>query len=90
MKKLLGFLFTVGGVLLGLYVGGWLLFVKPIIDVCYAIDNHTISAIVIGIAVIKCIFASLVGVLIGYLGIVIGIILNGGSDHKKRCIRKRR
>ena len=89
MKKLIGFLFFIGGILLGLYVGGWLLFVKPIIDVCIAIDNNTISAVIIGIAIIKCLLASFVGWIIAYLGITIGSVLLDNSGGYKRRRRRR-
>jgi hypothetical protein len=34
MKKLLGLLFIIIGICGGLYVGGWLMFIQPIIDAC--------------------------------------------------------
>lgn len=75
MKKIIGYTIIVGSIILGLYVGGWIMFIKPIIDICMAFDSGTLMAIMVGISVIKCIFASAVGGLITYLGMVIGTVI---------------
>ncbi len=36
MGKLAGVLSIIAGALLGLYVGGWCMFVQPILQCCYA------------------------------------------------------
>lgn len=72
MKQIFGILLIIISVLGGLYVGGWLMFVQPIIEVCKAIDTGTLTAMIVGGAVIKCFLASPVGVLIGYIGTFIG------------------
>jgi hypothetical protein len=43
-----------------LYGGGWLLFIQPIIALCKAIDAGTITALMVGLTVVKCIFAGTV------------------------------
>lgn len=75
MRNLIGVLIVLVGILLGLYIGGWIMFVKPIIDICYAIDDQTVSAVAVGITIIKCLFASFVGVAIAQIGIVIGKLI---------------
>ena len=75
MRNLIGVLIVIVGILLGLYIGGWIMFVKPIIDICYAIDDQTISAVAVGITIIKCLLASFVGVVIAQIGIVIGKLI---------------
>jgi hypothetical protein len=73
MKTFIGINIIIASILCGLYVGAWLLFIKPIIDVCIAFDNNTLTGVMVGWTIIKCIFASTVGSLLTYLGITIGI-----------------
>ena len=69
MRRIIfGWIVLVGSVLCGLYVGGWLMFIKPILDVCNAFDAGTITGLLIGTAVLKCLFASVAGWLIVYVG----------------------
>ena len=88
MKHLIGILITIGSIILGIYVGVWVMCVQPIMDVCMAIDNHTISASIVGVAVIKILFSSVVGGLIAYIGTVIGTFLTS-TKTKRRKIRRR-
>ena len=53
-----------------LYVGVWLMFISPIIEVCQAYDAGTLTGLMIGIAIIKCLFSGVVGLVIGYCGIL--------------------
>lgn len=75
MKNIIGNLIIIAGILCGLYVGGWLMFIQPIIEVCKAFDVGTLTGLMVGITVLKCIFASTVGGIIAYVGIVIGNII---------------
>lgn len=84
MKQLLGVLLMILGVVGGLYVGGWLMFIQPIIDACKSFDAGTLTGTIVGITVLKCIFASFVGGVIAWLGMVIGQLLLMGSTYKKR------
>ena len=72
MKKIIGSLLMIAGIVGGLYVGGWLMFIQPIIDVCKAFDAGTLTGMIVGVTVLKCIFASVVGTIIAYLGCMIG------------------
>ena len=72
MKFFIGFLIMIAGLLGGAYVGGWLMFVKPIIEVCKAYDAGTLTGLMVGIAVIKCLLAGAVGCTIFYTGLLIG------------------
>lgn len=71
MKNIIAFVVGLSGVFLGLYAGGWLLFIQPIILVCRAFDAGTLTATIIGITIIKCICAGAVGSIIAYIGILI-------------------
>jgi len=69
VKTVIAVLLVIAGVIGGLYVGGWLMFIQSIIGVCNAFDAHTLTGTLIGWAVIKCLFASFVG------GVIIGVSL---------------
>lgn len=75
MKQLIGTLLMITGVVGGLYVGGWIMFIHPILEVCKAFDAGTLTGMMIGIAVLKCIFAGAIGSGIAYVGIMIGSLL---------------
>lgn len=65
MRNVLAVLIFIAGVLLACYVGGWVLFIKPILAACAAFDAGTLTATVLGVTVIKCLLASVVsGVII--------------------------
>ena len=75
MKKIIGVLLMIAGVVGGLYVGGWMLFIQPIIEACQAFDAGTLTGTIVGITVVKCIFASAVGSIIAYVGFLVGGVL---------------
>lgn len=75
MKDIIGILIMIAGILGGLYVGGWLMFLQPIIEACRAFDAGILTGLMVGITVLKCIFASTVGTIIAYVGIVIGNVV---------------
>lgn len=77
MRKILGVIIAIAGIGLGLYVGGWLMFIKPIIACCMAFDAGVLTGTIVGWTVIKCIFASFIGSIIGYVGILIGATVIG-------------
>lgn len=72
MKRVLGTLIIIVGLLGGLYIGGWLMFIQPIIEACRHFDTGTLTGMIVGITVLKCIFASTIGGVIAYIGILIG------------------
>ena len=75
MKKIIGVLLIIAGVVGGLYVGGWMLFIQPIIEACQAFDAGTLTGTIVGITVLKCIFASAVGSIIAYVSFFVGGVL---------------
>ena len=48
------------------------MFIKPIIEACKAFDSGTLTGMIVGVTVLKCIFASFVGSIIAYVGCLIG------------------
>ena len=74
--KVIGILFFIFGIIFGLYVGGWLMFVKPIIEAAQAFDSDTLTGAMIAITVLKCVFASAVGSFIYCICCLISNVLN--------------
>ena len=72
MKKLIGVVIIIASIAGGVYLGGWILFIKPLIAACAAFDTGTLSSTVIVMTILKCIFASAVGGVIAYIGVVVG------------------
>lgn len=75
MKKALGILLIIGSIVGGLYVGGWLMFIQPVIETCKAFDNGTLTGTIVGITLLKCLFGSTVGGLIAWVGNIVGMLL---------------
>lgn len=75
MKMLIGVLMVVAGVVLGLYVGGWICFIGGIVDVIQAIRAESLIAIDVAVGVGKVFFAGVAGwlsfALLGIPGIAI-------------------
>lgn len=53
-KEILFWITMIIGIALGIYAGGWLLFIKPIVTVCVAYDTGTITGNMIEWAIFKC------------------------------------
>lgn len=54
MRETLFWITIIVGIALGIYTGGWLLFIKQIIAVCAAYDAGTLTGSMIGWTIIKC------------------------------------
>lgn len=74
VKDIIGNLLIAAGVVGGLYVGGWLMFIQPIIEACMAFDAGTLTGLIVGITVLKCIFATAIGSIIAYIGVFVGSV----------------
>ena len=72
MKKLIGVIIIIASILGGVYLGGWLLFVKPILAAYAAFDAGILTSTLVITTIIKCIIASTVGTIIVYAGVIIG------------------
>ena len=59
----------------GMYVGGWLMFIQPIIEACKHFDAGTLTGLIVGATVLKCIFSGAVGFLIVYFGSIIAAVI---------------
>ena len=70
-KVIIGWSVLIGSIVCGLYVGGWMMFIQPIIEACKAFDAGTLTGLIVGTTVLKCVFASAVGGIIVWIGAVI-------------------
>ena len=75
VKVICGFIVLIGSIVGGLYIGGWMMFIQPIIEACKAFDAGTLTGLIVGTTVLKCIFASTVGGLIIWIGSAIANVL---------------
>lgn len=75
VRSIIGNLLIATGVVGGLYVGGWIMFIQPIIEMCKSFDAGTLTSLIVGVTALKCIFASAVGAVIAYIGVFIGSVL---------------
>lgn len=67
-RTILGWIVFIGSAVYGVYVGAWLMFIKPILDACKAFDAGTLTGLLVGTTVLKCLFAGAVGFMIVYIG----------------------
>lgn len=77
MRYIIGIILMLASIAGGLYVGGWLMFIQPILDACAHFDAGTLTGAIVGATVLKCVFASAVGSAITYIGILVGRIVCG-------------
>ena len=77
MKKvyeILSWTFVISGIIGGLYVGGYLMFVKPILDCLIAFDSNTLTVSMFGFTILKCLFSSIIGFSIAGVGYFFGMV----------------
>lgn len=72
VKAVVGVVLMVIGVIGGIYVGGWLMFIQPILDACYHFDAGTLTGTIVGVTVLKCVFSGTVGWVIAAIGMGLG------------------
>lgn len=70
MKTILSIILMIISGILAIYVGGWLMFIMPIVDIINTIKNG-VDAMIIGISIFKMLFASFVAWLILVIGLSI-------------------
>lgn len=77
VRLIVGALFLIGGIAGGLYVGFWLMMVKPIMSACAAFDAGNLTATIVGMTVLKFVFGGTVGSAIFAIGSFIGGLFVG-------------
>ncbi len=75
MKNIIAIIIIWLGCVLALYVGGWLMFIKPIINVVLALQAGIVTGSMIALAIIKILLASIVGGIIAYIGFIIAAFI---------------
>lgn len=75
IKNIIAWIVFIGSIVGGLYVSGWLMFIQPIIEACKAFDAGTLTGLMVGTTILKCMFASTVGYMIIHVGTTIAIKL---------------
>ena len=76
MNNVISWIILIGSILCGLYIGGWIMFIQPIIEACKYFDAGTLTGAIIGSTIIKCALASFVTSIIISAGIFIVQIIN--------------
>lgn len=61
MKSIIGLLLVAAGIVLGLYVGVWLMFIGGIVQIIQAVKAPEIVAMTVAIGVAKIVFAGISG-----------------------------
>ena len=64
------------GVIGGIYLGLWVMFVGGIMTIAGAFDSNTLTSTLVAINVIKIILSSGVGYVIAFVGITVGVIVS--------------
>lgn len=72
VKAVVGVVLMVLGIIGGIYVGGWLMFIQPILDACHHFDAGTLTGTIVGVTVLKCVFSGTVGWVIAAIGMGLG------------------
>lgn len=75
MNDILYKIFLLINVIVSLYVGLWLMFIKPIFDCCAAIDANILTGKIVLMTILKCLFASPVGYGIYTIGLLIILLI---------------
>lgn len=77
MKTVFGVLLMLGGIALGLWLGLWVCFVGGIVQIIEQIKAPEVQALTVAWAIVKIVFAGLVGVLSAIFPIAIGQAMLG-------------
>ena len=75
MRNAICIIIFIASCLLGLYVGGWLLFFKPISDAITAYNTGVLTGITIILTIVKCIIAWPICGIIEYTGLIIAMLI---------------
>lgn len=71
-----GLVIIISWVLAG-YIGLYSMLIQPILNACAAFDTGYLTVSLMGLTIIKCLFATTVFSVIAYIGSIIGCIVMG-------------
>lgn len=63
-------------IIIGFYVGIWVMLVEPIIYACQCFDAGTLTATIIGITIIKILLSGFAAILIMLVGVAIAFFIS--------------
>lgn len=66
----------ISGIIASLYVGAWLMFIKPIIAACAAYDAGTLTGYIIGNTILKCVFSGVAGGIVFSIAYIIAMAID--------------
>jgi len=89
MKEIIGVILILGGIVLGLYVGVWLMFIGGIVQVLEQVRAENLEAIKIAYGIARIMFAGLIGLICGFALILPGRALLGDWKDNKPTPHKR-
>ena len=75
MNKIISIGIVILGIVLGLYLGLWVMFVGGILGIAQAVDSGTITAMIVAWNLIKIVLASVVGYIIIFVSIILGRLI---------------
>ena len=76
IRDLLGAIVYAISIIIGIYVGIWVMLVEPIIYACQCFDAGTLTATIIGITIIKILLSGFAGTLIMLVGFAIAFFIS--------------
>ena len=76
IRDLLGAIVYAISIIIGIYVGIWVMLVEPIIYACQCFDAGTLTATIIGITIIKILLSGFAGILIMLVGFAIAFFIS--------------
>ncbi len=82
-RKIIGNLIMLLGVAAGLYVGLWIMLIRPIIETAAAFDNGTITAMMIAGTILQVLLSAGTGSAIAGIGIIAGAAVKRWGEKKK-------
>ena len=83
MRNLLGIIIIILSIVLGLYVGVWLLFIGGIVQIVEALKMDPVSGMGIAIGLLRFISSSFLGCMSWFIGTVIGLnLLKQNGENK--------
>ena len=76
IRDLLGAIVYTISIIIGFYVGIWVMLVEPIIYACQCFDAGTLTATIIGITIIKILLSGFAATLIMLVGFAIAFFIS--------------
>lgn len=76
IRDLLGAIVYAISIIIGFYVGIWVMLVEPIIYACQCFDAGTLTATIIGITIIKILLSGFAATLIMLIGFAIAFFIS--------------